>query len=58
MTYLLDTDWVISFLNGRADAVAFVKEIAATALAHDLTLVSRDGHFSRVLDLRRYEPRL
>ena len=31
--------------------------IAATALAHDLTLVTRNRrHFSRILSLRLYEP--
>jgi tRNA(fMet)-specific endonuclease VapC len=28
MSYLLDTDWVISFLNGRADAIALVAQLA------------------------------
>ncbi len=125
MKYLLDTDWAISFLNAREDAVELVGRlaqhglaisvvsygevyegllgtqtrlermhqfeafaatldlllpdilvarrygeiravlrasgqlladndlwIAATALAHDLVLVTRDGHFSRVPDLK------
>ena len=30
--------------------------IAATALAHDLTLVSRDQQFCRIPDLRLYRP--
>ena len=30
--------------------------IAATALAHNLTLVSRDAHFSRIPDLKLYLP--
>ena len=30
--------------------------IAATALAHDLTLVSRDRHFDRVPGLRLHRP--
>lgn len=127
MSYLLDADWIISFLNGRAEAVALVAQladrglaisiiacgeiyegllassasrrhiarfeaftatvdvitpdldvarrygtarsllrlqglpipdndlwIAATALAHDLTLVSRDHHFTRVPGLQLY----
>ena len=29
--------------------------IAATALRHDLTLVSRDRHFERIPDLRRHQ---
>jgi tRNA(fMet)-specific endonuclease VapC len=130
MKYLLDSDWVISFLNGRAQAVELVVTlapegialstislgeifegllaspdpdprleqlerfgatldllapdsptalayariraglrargqlladndlwIAATALAHDLTLVSRDRHFERIEALRRYGAR-
>jgi tRNA(fMet)-specific endonuclease VapC len=127
MTYLLDADWVISFLNGRVEAVQLVKSladedlaisiitwegiyegllrrpaperhiahldeftakvgvvlldydvarryamlrsdlrsrgllipdndlwIAASALSHDLTLVSRDQHFRRITGLRLY----
>ena len=30
--------------------------IAATALTHDLVLVTRDGHFSRIPDLKLYPP--
>jgi tRNA(fMet)-specific endonuclease VapC len=30
--------------------------IAATALTYDFVLVSRDEHFSRVEDLKLYEP--
>jgi predicted nucleic acid-binding protein len=129
MSYLLDTDWAVSFLNGRPNAVelvgtvaddgiaisivtcgevfegllsiatapqqvaqftAFVNTIdilvpdldvahhyakiraelrsrglliadndlwiAATALANDLTLVTRDQHFARVSDLKLYSP--
>ncbi|HEY7062045.1 MAG TPA: type II toxin-antitoxin system VapC family toxin [Chloroflexota bacterium] len=125
MTYLLDSDWIISFLNGQPNSVDLVAEladdgigvsvitcgeifegllsasntpaqvaqfvaflamadvyapdidtarryadiradlrrrgllladndlwIAATALAHDLTLVTRDQHFSRIVNLR------
>jgi len=126
MNYLLDTNWIISFLKGRPDAVGLVTElldhglamsvvsygetceglltevlqrrepldqlasltdvlqvdltialryatvrsylrsrgklipdndlwIAATALAHDLTLVTRDGHFERVPGLKLYQ---
>jgi tRNA(fMet)-specific endonuclease VapC len=128
MGYLLDTDWIISFLNGQRYAVELVGElasegiyvsvitwgeiyeglvassvdaerhrqqfdeftasidllspdltvarhygrlradlriqglmipdndiwIAATAIADDLTLVSRDRHFSRIPQLKRY----
>lgn len=127
MSYLLDSDWVISFLNGQFTAVQLIERlaeegvflsvisygevyegllsrpsqsvhlaqldqftaivelvtldistahlyassrsvlrsqgllipdndlwIAATALAHDLTLVSRDQHFSRVPGLELY----
>ncbi len=28
MSYLIDTDWVISFLNGKADAVALLGNLA------------------------------
>ena len=129
MSYLFDADWVISFLNGRANAVQIVREltssgiaisiitwgevyegllrgtfpqrhiaqfegftattdiispdtaiarqyalsrsdlrsrgllladndlwIAATALARDLTLVSRDQHFERVPGLKLHSP--
>jgi hypothetical protein len=33
MTYLLDADWVISFLNGRVEAVQLVKSLADEDLA-------------------------
>lgn len=129
MKYLLDADWVISFLNGRPNAVELVSKlaeegialsiitwgeicegllaqpefgrrlgrfnafvaaidllspdtevarhyaqtrshlrrrgllipdnalwIAATALAHNLTMVSRDQHFSRIPKLKLYQP--
>lgn len=128
MSYLIDTDWIISFLNGRPAAVEFVGSlhveqihvsvvscgevlegvqhpdasdklrqfaslaselsllpvnlnvaqayarerarlratgmlvpendlwIAATALVHDLQLVSGDQHFSRIHGLKRYSP--
>jgi predicted nucleic acid-binding protein len=128
MKYLLDADWVISFLNGRANAVELITTladdglaisiiawgeiyegllgkpdperhiaqltaftqtvdllvpevttasryahlrsvlrarglllpdndlwIAATALVHDLTLVTRDRHFQRIPDLKLYQ---
>lgn len=128
MSYLIDTDWIISFLKGRIDAVEIVRQlvdtgiflsvisygevyegvltssvpdlrlaqfnqfvatidliapdvvaarhygeiraqlrangllipdndiwIASIALAHDLTLVSRDQHFTRVPDLKMYQ---
>ena len=127
MSFLLDADWTISFLNGRANAIRLIEKladeglalsiitwgeicegllsrpdpprhitqfeqftasldlitpdldvarhyatirsrlrsrgelipdndtwIAATALAHNLTLVSRDAHFSRIPDLKLY----
>jgi predicted nucleic acid-binding protein len=130
MSYLLDADWIISFLKGRSHAVDLVKHladqgiaisviaygeiyegllgtgataqqgarldelvrtvnllapnldiarryaqirlqlrsqgllipdndmwIAATAQAYDLTLVSRDGHFQRIPQLRPYSPK-
>jgi tRNA(fMet)-specific endonuclease VapC len=33
MTYLLDSDWIISFLNGRAAAVDLVGELADEGIA-------------------------
>lgn len=33
MRYLLDADWIISFLNGRADAVALIKRVADEGIA-------------------------
>lgn len=33
MTYLLDTDWVISFLNGRPEAVELVRRLADAGIA-------------------------
>jgi predicted nucleic acid-binding protein len=33
MTYLLDTDWVISFLNGRPEAVELVRHLADDGIA-------------------------
>jgi tRNA(fMet)-specific endonuclease VapC len=129
MTYLLDADWIISYLNGRRQAVELIEQladdelavsiivvgeiyeglligprsderrasfelflrsvevlspddavahryaeiraqlrsqgqllpdndlwIAATALAYDLELVSRDHHFERIPQLKRYQP--
>jgi predicted nucleic acid-binding protein len=46
-SYPVDTDWIIDCLYGR---------IAATALHHDLTLLTRNRrHFSRIPSLRLYE---
>ncbi len=33
MNYLLDADWVISFFNGRANAVALVGKLADEGIA-------------------------
>jgi predicted nucleic acid-binding protein len=33
MTYLLDADWIISYLNGRAQAVELVERLADEGLA-------------------------
>ncbi len=33
MTYLLDADWIISFLNGRAEAVELVERLADQRIA-------------------------
>jgi len=33
MTYLLDADWIISFLNGRAEAVELVGRLADQGIA-------------------------
>lgn len=31
-----------------------IREVSHTALAHNLTLVSRDNHFARIPDLKLY----
>lgn len=36
MTYLLDTDWVASWLNGQADAIKLIKNISKDGLAISL----------------------
>lgn len=127
MSHLLDADWIISYLNGRPEAVELVDKladeglavstivvgeiyegllrapesrgaffqaflrsvellapddnvayhyartrsqlrsqgqlladndlwVAVTALAYDLTLVTRDRHFDRISELKLYEP--
>jgi predicted nucleic acid-binding protein len=33
MTYLLDTDWIISFLDGRPEAVDLVRRVADGGIA-------------------------
>jgi predicted nucleic acid-binding protein len=33
LTYLLDTDWLIDYLHGRADAVSLVEQLAPDGLA-------------------------
>ena len=33
MTYLLDADWIISFLNGRANAIKLIGDLADQGLA-------------------------
>jgi tRNA(fMet)-specific endonuclease VapC len=53
MTYLLDTNTCIRYLNGRAPIGPNDLMIAAIALAHDLTLVTHNtAEFSRVPGLR------
>ena len=36
MTYLVDTDWVASYLNGRADAIQLLNSVAPAGLAISL----------------------
>jgi tRNA(fMet)-specific endonuclease VapC len=36
MTYLIDTDWVASYLNGRADAIQLLNSVAPSGIAISL----------------------
>ena len=48
MTYLLDADWIISYLNGRPQAVELIERLSAEAaeleFASDLPVGSFDSH--------------
>lgn len=60
MSYLLDSDWIISFLNGRPDAVRLVDEIADEGIAISVIswgevregLLRRPDSTARTADLR------
>jgi hypothetical protein len=46
MTYLVDTDWVASYLNGRTDAIELINVLATRWPGHKPDPLRRD--------LRRY----
>ena len=56
MTYLLDSDWLIRFLNGRRDAAELIDSLAAQGLA--LSVVSCGEALEGLLDLPRSADRL
>lgn len=39
MTYLLDADWIISYLNGRPEAVELINRLADEGLAVSIIVV-------------------
>lgn len=56
MSHLLDSDPIVSFTNGRQDAVALVEWALSlgAALSVITSLVTRDRHFQRIPGLAIY----
>ena len=56
MTYLINSDWLISFLNGRPDAATLLESLAHDGLA--LSAISCGEALEGLLDLPRSADRM
>ncbi len=57
MKYLIDSDWVMSFLNGRAEAVALIVPILYEGIAISVVTYGEvlEGLLARSVGVRRLD---